>query len=49
MVKKSSQAFNWKGSHGVFVQNSIAEGKMPSNPAKDQYKIVYDASEGDVL
>ena len=49
MVKKSLQAFNWKGSQGEFVQNSIEEGKMPPNPTKDQYKAVYDVSEGDVL
>ena len=49
MVKTSLQAFNWKDSQGEFVQNNIAEGKMPPNPTKDQYKAVYDASDGDVL
>ena len=46
MVNKSLQAFNWKGRQGEFVQNSVAEGKLPPNPTKYQYKVVYDVSGG---
>ena len=46
---KQSKAFNWKGAQGELVQMMIAEGKIPPNPTKTQYKAVYDASDGDVL
>ena len=48
-MRKQSKAFNWKGAQGELVQMMIAEGKIPPNPTKTQYKAVYDASEGDVL
>ena len=48
-MTKQSKAFNWKGAQGELVQMMIAEGKIPPNPTKTQYKAVYDASEGDVL
>ena len=48
-MTKQSKAFNWKGAQGELVWMMIAEGKIPPNPTKTQYKAVYDASEGDVL
>ena len=48
-MTKQSKAFNWKGAQGELVRMMIAEGKIPPNPTKTQYKAVYDASEGDVL
>ena len=48
-MTKQSKAFNWKGAQGELVWMMIAEGKIPPNPTKTQYKAVYDVSEGDVL
>ena len=48
-MTKQSKAFKWKRAQRELVQMMIAEGKIPPNPTKTQYKAVYDASEGDVL
>ena len=49
MPKKTTKAFNWKGEQGEYVRQEIASGKMPPNPTKEEYKVVYEASSGDVL
>ena len=49
MAKKSTKAFNWKGEQGEYIRKQISEGKMPPKPSREQYKAVYEVSEGEVL
>ena len=49
MSKISNQSFNWKGDQGNYIWKVVLDLKIPSNPTREEYKDVYDASEGDIL